>query len=353
MLSKIYSTTELQQFPRSIVSTPWERLIHDLSPLARARIQWLATHRDTCKLWQWFLTDDLFRTREFPILLETADGNNHEFHSSNKRAIAITVKKCFGFGKVLKLPSTRLSDVDLVKLIISRLLKEHSHLEKRGYVLAQPVFTKKKNGQWVGQWITQNYMRVQNARHGIFKRPETYLENDGFNFYEFDCGESGAERIDHCLARYFRYYALRVPEIPAGYGKELKYLYRGHQGPQKPVGVWKWKGYLAFSREPPVYHKFMRLAIKDIPPGTPWIWFRTYNSTWHGTLEHSDVPEVLLPPGKLIKKPSNSGYIDVRYVPDTLASSILDPKIKFIRRLGPPRLDSNDMKERRKRKRND
>ena len=62
------------------------------------------------------------------------------------------------------------------------------------------------------------------------------------------------------------------------------------------------KGFLAFSTDLEIAEEFsmgspvMRLAVRDIPAGTPWIW---YGSKAHLKSYFARENEVLLPPGRL------------------------------------------------------
>lgn len=102
---------------------------------------------------------------------------------------------------------------------------------------------------------------------------------------------------------YFAHPVYRAPMSPFG---ETMTLYRGIHGDLATAfekkGIVHERGFIAFSQSIRIaevfarYQVILRLAVQDIQPGTPWVWF----GGQHNAI--SSVPreqEVLLPPGSL------------------------------------------------------
>jgi len=164
-----------------------------------------------------------------------------------------------------------------------------------------------------------------------------------------------ARRINRAISQYMRNSGLKTPMTPEGLTP--MYLFRGiHSEPGGRLletGKLNDPGFMAFSRSRYQAERFVnskkggvvvRIDVKALPRGIPWIWFSTYDMGLKSRrrVPRSDAPheqEVLLPPGKLVlgKKISEKLYGAV-YVPNTKAKSVEQKPI--IRRIGPPRLNS-------------
>jgi surface protein len=217
----------------------------------------------------------------------------------------------------------------------------------------------KARGDMITQWTTlQGFQAVQavrrrNSTMRDHQDPETYRE---------------ARRINRAISQYMRNSGLRTPITPEGL--HPTYLFRAiHSEPAARLlktGKLNDPGFMAFSRSK--YQAglnrvdsnkgglIVRIDVRALPRGIPWVWFSSYNSTsdeslksrW-GTLypiPRSSAPheqEVLLPPGKLVLgnilyNGSFPKTYEAVYVPNTKAKSLEQKPI--IRRLGPPLLDS-------------
>lgn len=171
---------------------------------------------------------------------------------------------------------------------------------------------------------------------------------------------AGAKRhaamVGYALARYMRNFAPRAPNFRVNpnnnYKKprELRYLYRGIAANSALLaklqrGMYD-PGFLAFSTNRDrandaagaygtrmkdrsnMKYVTLRISIKDIPKGTPWIWFRSgpYADFYrHVHITSEDLEEVLLPPGTLkitarIGDPQHDDYA-VSYRPAPLLVS--------------------------------
>ena len=216
----------------------------------------------------------------------------------------------------------------------------------------------KARGDMIKQWTTdQGYQAVQavrrrNSTMRDHQDPETYRE---------------ARRINRAISQYMRNSGLRTPITPEGL--HPTYLFRGiHSEPAARLlktGKLSDPGFMAFSRSQYQADNFtnskkggfvVRIDVRALPRGIPWVWFSSYNSTSDERLEsrrgtiypipRSSAPheqEVLLPPGKLVLGNIlyNGEYpktYEAVYVPNTKAKSVEQKPI--IRRLGPPLLDS-------------
>lgn len=175
--------------------------------------------------------------------------------------------------------------------------------------------------EYAHRWgATGEFTQLQNKkRRGInIKDPYTYWK-DHANMRELNAG----------LRMYLDKVALRAPAMPPKVknfetGSKFPTLYRGIalSNPNLIVGKKEWRdaGYLAFSRDkataldyalynaandPKSVLVLFRMNVRDVPPGTPWIWFRGVAES-QSTLRKEFVNthlisnnEVLLPPGVL------------------------------------------------------
>lgn len=162
----------------------------------------------------------------------------------------------------------------------------------------------KRARQAVRDWTTEKYRSTQDfLRHGASLN-------------------SGANAHAASMANYFN---RMVATAPHGSKPGIKYLYRGvHAGMADALerhGFLHDQGYLAFSWDKIVAERFakrqlmIRLHLRDIPPGTPWIWFGAGS---HPSSTASDEAEVLLPPGRLLTTqpdPAEPDVMPVKYVP--------------------------------------
>lgn len=142
------------------------------------------------------------------------------------------------------------------------------------------------------------------------------------------------------ILMYMHHRCPRVPTQPAGYNKQ--FIYRGLSGSEatslERTGRNEDPGFMAFSTESWVsrryaeaggaHHPIMRLAVGDIPQGTPWLWFDTGRNP---TAAFSFNREVLLGPGTLTvigpegNVPLEQNMLPVRYEPNrALQQSILN-----------------------------
>lgn len=117
------------------------------------------------------------------------------------------------------------------------------------------------------------------------------------------------KRINRYIAQRFRDTTVRAPLVPREF-EDTEYLYRSVHGPLKETllryNQLKDDGYIAFSRNLEISQRFgtaiLRLHVRDVPRGTPWIWFDQNFSTRRrqNRLESdADEQEVLLPPGTI------------------------------------------------------
>jgi hypothetical protein len=153
--------------------------------------------------------------------------------------------------------------------------------------------------------------------------------------------------LQAAMVRYFREHALRAPSMPPGEfvnGRQA-ILFRGMHGSEyfdvgKALrdGQISERGFIAMTRNLSVAREFAEKhqqlpgiivqidGIKDVPRGTPWLWFDKKTLSANHKLK-SFLPgeqEVLLPPGRLIFKSDpwkmNSEHVTWRvaakYVPD-------------------------------------
>jgi len=198
---------------------------------------------------------------------------------------------------------------------------------------------RKKRKDYITNWTTGIYRNIQNSR-----RKSSSPKNPG------------VERINRYLAQTMRNTALRVPTVPRGY-ENINNLYRGIHGPiaKKLLenGEFRDKGYIAFSRDPAVSNLFganvdnggitLKIPVRTIPKGTPWIWFRNKNSgnvinkTSKNRNIHTsneDEKEVLLPPGtiRLVDKNAASKgktlNLEAIYIPNANATSIRGSRMR-------------------------
>ena len=137
-----------------------------------------------------------------------------------------------------------------------------------------------------------------------------------------------AERLRAELATYMLLLSLRSPTLPRQ-AQQTQYLYRGISGSSavrlQSDGVLHDQGFISFSTDLQVASSFtlshesngmlLKLPIKSLPKGTPWLWFGYNGVVSEAPGEH----EVLLPPGmlKLITHGNANGVgVTVKYVPD-------------------------------------
>ena len=114
------------------------------------------------------------------------------------------------------------------------------------------------------------------------------------------------QKPEEDLAAVLYYFTHPVYRAPMSPFKETHTLYRGIHGGLATAferkGIVHERGFLAFSQSLQIAKSFAKnqvvlvLAVQDIPPGTPWVWFGAKHDAF------SSVPreqEVLLPPGSL------------------------------------------------------
>lgn len=213
-------------------------------------------------------------------------------------------------------------------------------------------------------WTGNYYQGIQQVRRYGKIIPER-LEGLSAN----NNSVKGHKITDFAIATYMREVALRAPATPAGMERPPKYLYRrGNFDGLSMFGRQHEPGYIATTRgsrntlymrytDPPQGWQrppLIRIEVKEIPPGTPWIWFffdkNNNNNKFtkkcgrrNGTVpSFHDEEEVLLPPGTFIAKPKRKRKrgdtfkgIDVVYVPDVNATSINYGSGPIVRSLHP------------------
>ena len=149
--------------------------------------------------------------------------------------------------------------------------------ESRGEAFAR-IPRKKQVRSMVSEWTNPNYKLVQQARrNGV---PMTVK----------------GRRIDYAMARHMQFTALRSPEMPPkmrniATGSEMPNLYRGFSVSKREFASMisrqsiSDKGFMAFTRQHRYALSFgardsaskmvvvVRLNVRDVPRGTPWVWF--------------------------------------------------------------------------------
>ena len=149
--------------------------------------------------------------------------------------------------------------------------------ESRGKAFAR-IPRKKEVRSTVSEWTDHNYKLVQQARrNGV---PMT----------------GKGRRIDYALARHMQITALRSPEMPPkmrniATRSEMPNLYRGFSVSKQEFASMisqqsiSDKGFMAFTRQHRYAISFgardsaskmvvvVRLNVRDVPRGTPWVWF--------------------------------------------------------------------------------
>lgn len=154
-----------------------------------------------------------------------------------------------------------------------------------------PPERKGKQRNYITKWTTGVYKNVQDARrkHIAPTTPET-------------------ERINRYIAQRFRDTTIRTPVIPREFSN-TRYLYRSLHGPLEEslrrTSHLRDDGYMAFSRNLGISTHFgslvLRLDIRAVPIGVPWIWFSTTaeRRRQSSVRSHIEEEEVLLPPGTI------------------------------------------------------
>lgn len=173
--------------------------------------------------------------------------------------------------------------------------------------------TKRELAARLKNWSTNMYHNIQ----------------DGRRTASMNTKPARIRRLNQSMQMYMRHFALRAPHMPpkvrnfVNPGSEFPVLYRGVSVKRTVFNSWARAGqlteagYMAFSRDPEYALTFgtrarnavsvlLRLSVRDVPRGTPWVWFLG-SSQDLGTLHHktwlrSHAPieeEVLLPPGTL------------------------------------------------------
>lgn len=142
----------------------------------------------------------------------------------------------------------------------------------------------------VVDWTSSQYQATQDFLRGNRKA-------------EFNDAAGTRRAHADALKEHFQKFAAAAPR---GAKSGVRYLYRGVHGPQadeiEAHGGRAEKGFVAFSWDRDVAHQFargrllLRLAVRDVPAGTPWIWFGRRNNP-ESLAAHER--EVLLPPGRL------------------------------------------------------
>jgi hypothetical protein len=218
--------------------------------------------------------------------------------------------------------------------------KETLKTYRSWFTPSQNTWMPKKKREYVTEWTTEAYQDIQNKRRG----QETVQSKN-----------SGA-RIDRYIAQHFRNTGLRAPEIPRQFQERpktvhaptvprIQYLYRGIHGPLwtsfKKKNMLHDRGYIAFTRNIHKARDFangnpvLRLAISNVPAGTPWIWFENAHTVYRrgSNLMRSEATEheVLLPPGTLRRKKNSKNnhgidIWDVYYTPNKNATTIQTKK---------------------------
>lgn len=127
---------------------------------------------------------------------------------------------------------------------------------------------------------------------------------------------------------------LRAPDVGMrpGNSNRPRYLYRGlslgELGDVRTRGYVESDSYIATSTDESIANSFAenpsaiaQIDIRDIPEGTPWIWFGP-------GISGGDEREVLLPPGMLVlvKKSTYHGNMRMIYVPNVRAVTAIDSR---------------------------
>jgi hypothetical protein len=242
------------------------------------------------------------------------------------------VKKCVQYQKLPNLPPYETWRT----AVLARLHKEYDHLQRRNFHPSARSATKEQLHTSLEQWVGEQFRTVQQLRiGGSVLSPGAldrglYLDGNSHpHHYEYP---GQGHQIDHDIATYMRHAAYRAPEVPPGV-KRPTYLYRHHGRAGRKPGYNG--GYITTSLD---NVGDIRIAIDDIPRGTPWVWYKGgqnkefFPAKWNPYLESDEYSgEVLLPPGALYLKPGSTR--DAVYVPDPAAASILDPKTKMIQKI--------------------
>jgi hypothetical protein len=234
---------------------------------------------------------------------------------------------------------------------------------------------KRKQINGVHNWTSYGYRNIQDLKrkgrlqeswHGFGPRSKKFRS----------VREKNARQVNQRVATFMQQKAHKSPTLPR-YIPNLTTLYRGMHGPLATKimkdGFLDDKGYIAFSRSMPIARSFasklwfikgivLVLRTKDVPPGTPWIFFNkvergkklptqsifnddSINLKGHRRRTNMapsvlDEGEVLLPPGRIVLKrkytkqealntlkikPKFSMPVphvyEVAYIPDKLAAS--------------------------------
>lgn len=184
--------------------------------------------------------------------------------------------------------------------------------------------TRKRQRDYVTNWTTKVYKKIQNARRN---REKIHAINR-------------VQRINAYLAQKFRDTHLRAPIKPREFS-DIRVLYRGIHNPLASIlqrdKTLSEKGYIAFSRDKEEAKGFgellLYLPVNAIPAGTPWIWYTDTDTPHHARRRNVNVSvidegEVLLPPGTLTlgREIDDDEYI-VHYTPDKEATSLRGKKL--------------------------
>lgn len=220
----------------------------------------------------------------------------------------------------------------------------------------------------VSKWTSHLYQTIQKKRRGPLplgfrKRARAMVEHLKTAFqksYGYHLtsdinwrGQSNkAETVNQALAKHMSNHALRVPQLPRhfywrrnntstlGHTNAPRILLRGVHGPIARIlrkqGFFKDHGYIATTIDERIAERFRNkngmlliFPIRDLPKGTPWIWF-TPKPTKQSNLTPSVIAEseVLLPPGtiRLLQKYGTYSWY-ASYEPDREARSLKGRKI--------------------------
>lgn len=175
-----------------------------------------------------------------------------------------------------------------------------------------PALKMKEIASYAQGWVYEDYIPIQQVRrYGKLipeKLPQGELLKGILTLREG--GVPSFKLVNHGIATYMRERALRTPATPPGMENPPKYLYRmGDFTELDTTGKQREKGFIATTRDDIAG---IRITVREIPAGTPWIWFfgpeeytrngKPYGRWYNKPHFESDEEEVLLPPGTFYSK---------------------------------------------------
>lgn len=224
---------------------------------------------------------------------------------------------------------------------------------------------KRKQINGVLNWTSYGYRNIQDLKRKGRLQESRWFGPRRKKFRS--TREKTARQVNQRLATFMQQKAHKSPQMPR-YITQLYTLYRGMHGPlaKKIIrdGFLDDKGYIAFSRSMPIARRFagtgimLVLRVKDVPHGTPWVFFnkvqlddrkplfsdngldlKMHRRRTNMAPSVLDEGEVLLPPGRLVLKRKYTkkeaervlnirsiqwlmpSVYEVAYIPDKLAAS--------------------------------